>query len=221
MTDNGKSGIALVAGSACGLVTMAIHPTAAGVATRAGYEHLALVSGAAHSIAIISVAVVFLGACGLTRRLHSSDLFFALAGLVAYGVAVVSALIAAAISGFVEPGIMLRMTRDVPAAAPQWHIVIDAVFQINQAFDRIFAIAASGAVFLWSAAALRNGRLGRGLAVYGCVLAPAIIAGVLIGHLRMDVHGFTAIVVAQASWFAAAGAQLYRAGEAVPAVAHT
>src|SRR5882762_2014597 len=162
MTDNGKSGIALVAGSACGLVTMAIHPTAAGVARRAGYEHLALVSGAAHSIAIISVAVVFLGACGLTRRLHSSDRF---------GVAVVSALIAAAISGFVEPGIMLRMTRDVPAAAPQWHIVIDAVFQINQAFDRIFAIAASGAVFLWSAAALRNGRLGRGLAVYGCVLA--------------------------------------------------
>ena len=220
MTDNGKSGIALVAGSACGLVTMAIHPTAAGVATRAGYEHLALVSGAAHSIGIISVAVVFLGACGLTRRLHSSDLFFALAGLVAYGVAVVSALIAAAISGFVEPGIMLRMTRDVPAAAPQWHIVIDAVFQINQAFGRIFAIAASGAVFLWSAAALRNGRLGRGLAVYGCVLAPAIIAGVLIGHLRMDVHGFTAIVVAQASWFAGAGAQLYRAGEAVPAVAH-
>ena len=220
MTDNGKSGIALVAGSACGLVTMAIHPTAAGVATRAGYEHLALVSGAAHSIAIISVAVVFLGACGLTRRLHSSDRF-AVAGLVAYGVAVVSALIAAAISGFVEPGIMLRMTRDVPAAAPQWHIVIDAVFQINQAFGRIFAIAASGAVFLWSAAALRNGRLGRGLAVYGCVLAPAIIAGVLIGHLRMDVHGFTAIVVAQASWFAGAGAQLYRAGEAVPAVAQT
>jgi len=219
MTDNQKSCIALAAGSACGLVAMAMHPTGPGGAPRAAYEHLAFVSGAVHSIAIVSVAVGFLGACGLTRRLRSPGRF-AVAALGAYGVAVVSALVAAAISGFVEPGIMLRMTRDVPAAAPQWHIVIDAVFQINQAFDRIFAIAASAAVCLWSAAALRNGRLGRGLATYGCVLAPAIVAAVLMGHLRMDVHGFTAIVVAQASWFAGAAAQLWRAEEAVPALEH-
>jgi hypothetical protein len=212
MTDDRKSGIALITGSAFGLVTMAIHPTAAGIATRPEYEHLALVSGAAHSIGIISFALVFLGAWGLTLRLNSSDRF-AVAGLVAYAAGAVSGVIAAAISGYIEPAIMLRMTRDVPVAASQWRIAIDVLFQVNQAFARIFAIAASAAVVFWSAAALRNARLGRGLATYGCLIAPVIMVGVLIGHIRMDVHGFGAIVVAQAIWFVGAGAHLWWADQ--------
>ena len=103
------------------------------------------------------------------------------------------------------------MTRDLPAPASQWRIAIAVLFQVNQAFARIFAVATYGAVFFWSAAAFRNERSGRGLATYGCVIAPLIIVGILIGHLRMDVHGFAAIVVAQAIWFVGAGAQLWRA----------
>ena len=215
MTENGKSGLALITGSALGLVTMAIHPTASGVATAAEYERLTLVSGGAHSIGIVGVVVAFLGAWGLTLRLNSSDRL-ALVGLVAYGVGAVSAVIAAAISGYIEPNIMLRMTRDLPAAASQWRIAIAVLFQVNQAFARIFAIAACGAVFFWSAAAFRNERLGRGLATYGCVVAPLIMVGILIGHLRLDVHGFAAIVVAQAIWFVGAGAQLWRADRSMP-----
>jgi hypothetical protein len=173
---------------------------------------LDFVSSSDHSIGIVGVVVAFLGAWGLTLRLNSSDRL-ALVGLVANGVGVgaVSALIAAAISGYIEPNIMLRMTRDLPAAASQWRIAIAVLFQVNQAFARIFAVAACGAVFFWSAAAFRNERLGRGLATCGCVIAPLIIVGILIGHLRLDVHGFAAIVVAQAIWFAGAGAQLWRA----------
>lgn len=207
MTDDRRSGIALMVGSAGALMTMAIHPTASGAATAADYEHLARVSAIAHSTGIVSFAMAFLGACGLSARLREPARI-ALAGLVAFGLATIAALIAAAISGFIEPAIMLRMVRDAPAAASQWHIVLDAVFQINQAFARIFAVGASGAVLLWSIAALRSRALGPRLATCGWMIAVATIGGVLAGHIRMNVHGMAVIVVAQAIWFWGAGLQL-------------
>ena len=54
MTDDRKSGTALIAGSLGGILAMAIHPTGAASATAGQTEHLALVSGIAHSIAIVS-----------------------------------------------------------------------------------------------------------------------------------------------------------------------
>jgi hypothetical protein len=209
MTDNRKSGIALIAGSLGGIVTMAIHPTAGGVLTPAQFERLAVVSAVAHSLAMISFLLLFLGACGLTLRLaHPNRLAFS--ALVIYGFAAVAVLIATAVSGFIVPNIMRHMVRDAPAAAPQWRIVIDSVFQINQAFAGIFTVAASASMALWSAAALRNGGLPRATATYGCVIAPLLILGICVGHLRLDVHGMAIVVLCQTIWFVCAGVELYR-----------
>jgi hypothetical protein len=101
------------------------------------------------------------------------------------------------------------MLRDVAANTHQWQIVIDGIFQINQAFASIYSVAASLAMILWSISALRNGGFGRGVAVYGCIIAPLIVVGIGIGHLRLDVHGMAAIVVAQAIWFIIVGSQFY------------
>jgi hypothetical protein len=191
MTDNRKSGIALIAGSLGGIITMAIHPTAGGALTPAQFERLAVLSAVAHSLAMISFLLLFLGACGLTLRLAHPDRL-AFSALVIYGFAAVAVLIATAVSGFIVPNIMRHMVRDVPAAAPQWRIVIDSVFQINQAFARIFTVAASASMALWSAAALRNGGLAR------------------VGHLRLDVHGMAIVVLCQTIWFVCAGVELYR-----------
>src|SRR5579859_2030761 len=165
MTDDRKSGTALIAGSIGGIVTMAIHPTSSGALAPAQLEHLALASAVAHSIAMVSTVVLVLGACGLTRRLAGPDRL-AFSGLVFYAFAAVAILIAAAVSGFIVPSIMRHMMRDAAAAAPQWHIAIDSIFQINQAFARLFTVAASIAMALWSASALRHGGLGRGIAIY-------------------------------------------------------
>ncbi|MDQ2712098.1 MAG: hypothetical protein M3Y24_07695 [Acidobacteriota bacterium] len=100
------------------------------------------------------------------------------------------------------------MVRDVPAAAQQWKIVIDGIFQINQAFARIYSVAASLAIILWSVSALRNGGLGRRVATYGCVITPLIILGIVTGHLRLNVHGMAIVVLGQAIWFVIVGAQL-------------
>jgi hypothetical protein len=204
MTDNRKSGIALIAGSIGGIVTMAIHPTGSGVLTPAQFERLAVVSAIAHSLAMISFLILVLGAFGLTRRLAAPDRL-AFSGLVVYVFAAVAVLIATAVSGFIVPNIMRHMIRDVPSAAPQWRIVIDSIFQINQAFSRIFTVAASAAVALWSVSALRHGGLGRGIAIYGCIIAPLLILTICSGRLVLNVHGMAIVVLAQAIWFITAG----------------
>lgn len=169
--------------------------------------HLSLISGAAHSLAIVSVLLLFLGACGLTRCIAAPDRISFVA-IVTYGFACVAIMIAAAVSGFTVPDLMKHMVRDVADATHQWQIVIDGIFQINQAFARIYSVAGAIAIILWSVSALRNGGLGRGVAIYGCVVSPLIILGIAIGHLRLDVHGMTLVMLGQVIWFILVGSQL-------------
>jgi hypothetical protein len=156
---------------------------------------------------MISFLLVALGAFGLTQRLAAPDRL-AFSGLVVYLFAAIALLIATAVSGFIIPSIMRHMIRDTPAAAPQWHIVIDSIFQINQAFSRIYTVATSAAIIFWSASALRNGGLSRGIAIYGCIASSVLIVAICIGHLKLNVHGMAVVVLAQAIWLIAAGIQL-------------
>jgi hypothetical protein len=212
MTDNRKSGIALIAGSIGGIVTMAIHPTAGGPLTVAQVNRLAIVSGVAHGLAIASVLVLFLGACGLAKNLASADRI-SFAGIITFGLACVAVFVAATVSGFIIPAIIKRMAQDIPANAHPWQIVIDGIFQINQAFAEIYSVAASLAVILWSVSVLRNGGLSRGLALYGCIISALIIVGISIGHLRLNLHGMAAVWFGQAIWFVVAGYQMCSARE--------
>lgn len=224
MTDDRKSGIALLAGSIGTLVTMAIHPQGSRGLTEAQYVHLATASAVAHTLAIVSMVIFALAAIGLTRRLSAREAHvqpaqpdrLALAGIVTYSVALFAIVIAAAVSGFIVPRIFIMMVRDEASAAPQWHIVAAAVFQFNLVFSRIYTVAASAAIILWSMSGLRNGGIGRKIAVYGCVSGAVLIVLILIGHLRLDVHGMTAVVLAQAIWFIVVGVQLVQADSTLP-----
>lgn len=207
MTDNRKSGIALIAGSIGGIVTMAIHPSAAGPLTVAQVDRLAVVSGIAHGLAIVSVVVLFLGAFGLAKGIAASDRI-SFAGIVTFGFACFAVFIAATVSGFIVPATMKHMVRDTAANTIHWQIVIDGIFQINQAFAQIYSVAASLAVILWSLSVLRNGGMSQGIAAYGCIISGFIIVGICIGHLRLNVHGMAAVWFGQATWFILAGSQL-------------
>jgi len=161
MTDNRKAGWALILGSVGGMVTMAIHPVAGGPMTPAQIERLAIVSGIAHGLALISVLLLFLGTCGLTRALAGPDRL-AFSALVTYGFAAVAIMIAASVSGWIMPGIMKQMARDVAtnsASQGDYRIVIGAIFQINQAMSRIYSVGAAVAIMLWSVRCLRGGLL--------------------------------------------------------------
>jgi heme A synthase len=216
MTDDRKSGFAFIAGSLGGIVTMAIHPTAGSAAlTPDQIEHLATMSGIAHSIALVSFLLLFLGAIGLTRRLASRENpanpdRLALVALAVYAFAAVALMLATSVSGFIIPGVMRHMMLDSAANAPQWRLVIDAIFQFNQAFARIYSVAASLAILLWSIAALRHGGISRAISIYGCVISPVIIILIAVGHLRLNVHGMAIVVLAHAIWLIIAAIELLR-----------
>jgi hypothetical protein len=207
MTDNRRAGIALIAGSLGFILTMAVHPTAGGSLTEEQVMHLMRLSGVAHSLAIASAIALFLGACGLAQRLATSDRY-SFAAIVIFGFACVAIIIAASVSGFIIPSILKRMVRDDAANAHQWRIVIYGIFQINQAMAKIYSVGASVAMVLWSVTSLRSGGLGRGAAIYGCIIAVLITIGVGSGHVQLDVHGMTAVGLGQAIWFIIVGSQL-------------
>lgn len=208
MTDDRKAGIALIAGSLGFILTMAIHPTAGGPLTDEQVVHLMRLSGVAHSLAIASTVALFLGGCRLAQRLGAADRY-SFAAIVVFGFACVAIFIAAAVSGFIVPEIMRRMVRDDAANVHQWRILIYGIFQINQAFAKIYSVAASIAIVLWSVTSLRNGGLGRGVAIYGCIVASLITIVVASGHVQLDVHGMAAVGLGQAIWFIAVGWLLY------------
>jgi hypothetical protein len=215
MTDQRKSGIALFAGSLGGIVTMAIHPVAAGSMTVEQADRLAIISGVAHSLALVSVLLLFLGAFGLARHLASEDRL-SFAALVIFGFGCVAIMIAASVSGFIVPNIIKSMLRDDRSYTHQWNIAIQSIFQINQAFSKIYSVGTSLAIILWSVAALCNRGLSLVLAIYGIAISALITIGIVVGHLRLDVHGMAIVAFSQALWFLLAAARLYRVDQSAP-----
>ena len=83
-------------------------------------------------------------------------------------------------------------------------------FLINQAFARIFVVASSTAIVLWSLLIVKNRALSVAIGIYGLLLGPAVIIAMITGGLRLDVHGFGLITFSQAIWFIVAGILLWR-----------
>ena len=208
MTDNHKAAWALILGSVGGMLTMAIHPTSE-------TPHLALVSGIAHSLALVSVLLLFLGTIGITYALAAADRL-ALAALVTLAFGCVAVMIAASVSGFIAPEVLRMMDRDIPAVAGQYRITLAALYQLNQAMSRIYSVATAAAITLWSVCSLKQGRLARGMALYGVISAPLIALLICVGHRRLNVHGMTVVMVSEVIWYVGIGVSLRRLGS-VPA----
>jgi hypothetical protein len=209
MNDDRLGAIALIAGAAGGLVTMILHPTGRELFAPGQLVPAAFLAASVHALAIASMPVSFLGALALSRRVES-PLRLAVAALVVYAFALATAMMAAIVSGFVGPGLAREIIDAEPSAGQAWHIVLDYNHRLNQGFARTYAVASSAAIVLWSASILRSRSLAPGVAIYGLLVGPAIVLAVLSGHLRLNVHGFGLIVLAQAVWFVVAGALLGR-----------
>ncbi len=205
------SGWALIAGSVANIITMTLHPTGHDLFAPGRFQSVARLGVAVHALALVSLPVLFLGGCGLTRHLASAGRL-ALAALLTYGFSLAAVMNAAVFGGLVAMRLAGRPIETGPQA-DGWRIAFRYTGDLNQAFALVFVVASSAAILLWSAAILRNGFLARGIGIYGCILAPITILAVLSGHLNLDVHGFGAIILGQAIWLISAGVQLCRADE--------
>lgn len=212
MTRDAMYGGALVAGALAGMTTMLLHPT--GSQLIADVQHVAPLGLAVHALALAALPVSFFGAIGLTRALGGEG-DAALAALVAYAMASVAVMIAAVASGLLAPNLAGQMV----ASSGAEHDLAAAFFHytgsVNQAFAKVYVVAASTAILLWSFAILAHGRLARGAGIYGALVGILALLALAIGHLRLDVHGFGAVVLSQGVWFIAIGILLARHHRAV------
>jgi hypothetical protein len=207
MTRDAKYGCALIAGALAGWVTMLMHPT--GNQLLADVQHVAPVGEAVHWLALAALPVSFFGAIGLARVIGARG-EAALMGLVAYGMAQTAVMIAAVASGLLAPALAAQLV----SATGMEHDLAAALFHytgaINQAFARVYVIASSAAILLWSWAILEHARLSRAAGVFGAIVGVLVLAAATIGHLRLDVHGFGAVVLLQGFWMIAVGVLLTR-----------
>ena len=207
MTDDKKGGIALIAASLAGILTMSLHPTVRDLSAPDKLAPMALLLVAVHALAVASMPVLFLGALALSRRLASPDRL-ALAALVVYGFALAAVLVAAVVDGFVVPSLAREIMTAPPPATEEWRIAHYNGL-LNQSFARVFLVASSTSIVLWSVSILRSRTLAPSVAIYGLLVGPAVIAAVVSG-LRLDPHGAGSLILAQSLWFIVVGTLLWQ-----------
>lgn len=203
-------GGALIAGTLGSVLTMAMHPT--GSQLLADVQHLAPVALAVHVLALVTLPFSVFGTLGLTRRL-STDGELPIAAMVAYAMASVAVMIAAVASGLLAPGLFTKIAMSTGSEQQLAMAIVNYNGSINQAFAKVYVFASSAAILLWSVAIISHGRLSRGAGWLGIIVAMLALLAMSIGHLRLDVHGFGAVVLTQGIWMITVGVLLIRAQE--------
>ena len=197
-------GWAMVAGAVMGLVTMGFHPTGG------GHAALAL---AVHALAITAAPIAFYGGWVLTRRLSADGPLSELA-LAFYGLSAVATLLATTASGFLASDLIAQVAAAQGEARAAAAAVLHYNGAWNQAFAKVLVAASSVAIGLWSMEIVRTRLMRRATGILGCVVAAGVLLILFSGRLTLDVHGFGAVVLAQAIWLILAGVELRRAAPA-------
>lgn len=195
-----SSAVALLVAALGGLLTMAFHPTAEGIRTSADPSRALWGNQAVHVLGIVSVLAMLHGTVGLTHALFGHRPGLVRTNLIAAGAAAAFGSLAAIASGFVGSSLLASGDRDSAA----WR----ANAATNQACAALFvaAFAATVVVSSW----FGRGRLPRWLGAFGVGSSVLLLGALLIGHLRLGVHGFGLVVVAQSVWMFGAAHALWR-----------
>ena len=209
MSPHRTASFALIAGSLAGVATMAMHPTGQDLVRNATAGEANLLVTAAHSLALVGQVLLLAGALALTDRLRARrDL--AVGGFVFFACGSVAVSIAGIASGFIAPLVLRGMNAAGEAARLAMMNDLHYTSAINQAFAKVYVMLAAAAFLLWSVAILAGREIHRGLGVLGIVLGSAMLLGLSSGHLRLDIHGFGAVVLGQTLWFMWAALLLLR-----------
>lgn len=198
------AGLALIAGTFAGLATMGFHPT--GHALLSDFEGVAPVNKAVHALAIAGTIATVYGLAGL-RRVLEHRRALADAALVSYGFGAVAVMFAAIASGFIGTELAAQVLQAGDNARVTYEPLLDYNYALNQACTKVFVVAGSIGIGLFSLAMMRDPRFGRALGVAGLTVAVAAAVATIAG-LRMDIHGFGAIVLGHGVWIIWTGVRL-------------
>ena len=208
MREERSGGWALIVGTGMGLVTMAFHPN--GAQLLRDFERHAPINVAVHTLALLAVPVTFFGAVALARRLAGSPGLSRFA-LIVFGIAQIAVMVAAIASGLLATMLVSRILGSVGAEAESARLLLSFSGMLNHAFATVFVAASSIAIGVWSASMLRTQVFPRWLGWLGLAVGGALVGITLLGRLRLDVHHFGLVVLAQSVWIVGTGVTLVRA----------
>lgn len=200
------AGVALIVGTLAGLVTMAFHPT--GHELLQDFERVALINRVVHSLAIAGTITTVYGLVGLRRQLEDRR-SLADAALVAYAFGAVAVMFAAIASGYVQTHLAALQLEAGDAGRAAWEPVRDFTWAFNQACTKVFVVAGSIGIALFSLAMRTDQRFGQALGVIGVLIGLMAIVSTVAG-LPMNIHGFGAIVLGHGIWLVWTGVRLLR-----------
>lgn len=204
------TGAALIVGALGGVGTMVIHPMgyhldASPGALRAAADMTRL----AHGIALASMPLMLFGYADFSRRLGFSRAS-AMAGLAFQGFAVMAVMSAALMSGLVTGELLDNAARYGQAEAAVIRSQLHYTHVLNQAYAAVYTLSSAAAIGAWSLGLWAAGKL-RGLAILGVVVALGqALLFAFAGDDALSVHGFLAIILAQAIWAIGIGVALWR-----------
>jgi hypothetical protein len=205
-------GIILLAASLLEILAMAHHPTVATPDISKALQSIAELSKAAGIVHGVLLALMLLVVYGLSEFALRRGLTRPLirAGAIAYGAGVIAMQGAALVSGFVVPDLASLMPHSNPVDLQIDAQLLTLCRVLNHSSANFGAVAMCTGIGLWSwdllfGPAPRRWAGALGLAV-GSLPALALIAGVI----HLDVHGMSAVVLAQALWYVAIAVLLMR-----------
>jgi len=198
--------MALIGGTLAGMVTMAFHPT--GHALLQDFERVSLINRAVHSLAIAGTIATVFGLTGLRRQLETRR-SLADAALVSYAFGAVAVMFAAIASGFIQTELAAQGMAAGDAGQESYAAVREFAWAFNQACTKVFVVAGSIGIALFSLAMVRDPRFGAALGITGVLVALVAILATVAG-MPMNIHGFGAIVLGHGIWLLWTGARLVR-----------
>lgn len=160
-----------------------------------------------HGGMIAFVLVFYFALSALSRRLshsHSSvrgaQLLFAAATIAMIG--------APLVSGFIVPGLAEHYAG--AANDEMFRAQLHLLGETNQALAKIGTVFYGAAIFLWSLRLVALTGLSRIAGFVGLVVGTLITAGILTGHLVLNVHGMGVVIFLMGAWFILIALQLMR-----------
>jgi hypothetical protein len=196
------AGYMLAAGSILSFVFMWFHPATHAHTPAKFVEAVSAIAAAdriVHGSLIALSGVLFVGFWGVANRLGLNSVFVR-SGLVAYAMGMAAMAVAALTNGLVLPEYVVRYEDPSAADLETMRHVFRMSHAVNQTFAQVGMLAISGATCLWSVVmAQRSGPI-RTVGIIGVLAALLPSAALVAGHLRMDVYGMLAFVLAQSVW---------------------
>lgn len=205
-----RAGLVLVAATIVSIVAMAHHPSVGSHEPAAAIAEIGTKATLNRLVHGVLIALMGLELCAFavfgdrlgTRRDAVR------VGFVAYALGIGAMIGAALISGFVITGLAAHYAEagaDPAAFANLARLAMTG----NQALAQFGTVAISAAILAWSIALLRD-RSRRWLAIVGFAASMLPALALVAGVIRLDVHGMTLVVVAEAIWNIAVGVALIR-----------